>query len=176
MDATSTQNYIELLEKTNQQLSLWYNPYGLMVGFLSLLVTLLAIYFAYILWRQSRDYKDFLLEQKGIIEKQTQGHAKVVLDEYISSRDVELTTSTGEAREKIEKELNNLRQARESLNTNTYPLGYTSRPSFQYRAGGGGGGSYGALTEAQRQSIISLLQSFGAEEHTIQDVEKALSS
>src|SRR3989344_565750 len=119
MIPTSTQNYINVLEKTNLQLSLWYNPYGLMVGVLTLLVALLAIYFAYILYRQGRDYKDFLENQKRILGEETRNHAKKVLDDYIQSRNEELKGSTGEVKEKIEKELEEVKRVRESLNAIT---------------------------------------------------------
>jgi len=173
MISTSTQDYINILEKTNQQLSLWYNPYGLMIGILTLLIALLALYFAYILWRQGRDYKDFLEEQKKVIKDETNNHAKVVLDEYIKSRDNELQTSTGEAREKIERELSNLKSARESLNAlrvhpsvNTYGIPLTAAYSVK--------ASKDTLSEAQIQSILALLQSFGADVSTIHEVNSAL--
>lgn len=35
--------YIEILEKTNSQLSVWTNPYGIMVGIVSALTAILAI-------------------------------------------------------------------------------------------------------------------------------------
>lgn len=170
MTFTSTQNYIDLLEKTNQQLSLWYNPYALMVGILTLLVALLAMYFAYILWRQSRDYKDFLEEQRNFVRDDTRKHAKEVLDEAITRQDAELQHATGEVRERIEGALNSLKTARESLNvvpvqgirSASLPLSYVVRPARN------------SLTEAQTQSIIALLQSFGADTQTIREVETAL--
>ena len=143
---TSTQNYIEILEKTNQQLSLWYNPYGLMIGVLTLLVALLAIYFAYILWRQGKDYKDFLLEQKSLIKDDTRNYAKEVIDQLSASLVEELRTTTGEQRKLIERQLESLRTARESIN----------------------------LTEAQIQSILVLLQSFGSDSETISSIEGVL--
>lgn len=179
MIPTTTQNYIEILEKTNAQLSLWYNPYGLMIGILTLLVAVLAIYFAYILYRQGRDYQDFLEKQKNILGEETRGHAKKVLDEYIQSRNKELEGSTGEVKEKIEKELENLKKARESLNLfstvqsipipGTYEFPITSAMLNQPLRS-----ARDQLTEPQVESIIALLQSFGAEAPTIYEVEKAL--
>jgi hypothetical protein len=58
MDATSTQLYISLLEKTNQQLNLWNNPYAWITAVLSLLVAVLAVGTAIGIWRQSKEYKD----------------------------------------------------------------------------------------------------------------------
>lgn len=175
MAPTSTQEYITLLEKTNLQLSLWYNPYGIMVGILTLLVAVLAIYFAYILWRQGRDYRDFLEEQKMFIREDAKSNAKVVLDEYIQRTDEKLQTATGEARVKIETELANLKEARESLNLRishpiTKPLGYSVIPQEYYSLDG----VQKTLTDAQVRSILALLESFGADGETISNVKKAL--
>ena len=46
------------LEKTNQQLGLWTNPYGIMIGVLAVLFTILTIIAAVIIYRQSKDYKE----------------------------------------------------------------------------------------------------------------------
>src|SRR5216683_5279708 len=46
--------YVRLLERTNQQLSLWWNPYGIMVAALGALFAVLAIVAAFIIFRQSR--------------------------------------------------------------------------------------------------------------------------
>jgi len=43
-------NYQEILEKTNNQLSLWFNPYGILIG-------LLAIFSGFFIFFQSRDFK-----------------------------------------------------------------------------------------------------------------------
>lgn len=169
MQSTSTQDYVSVLEKTNQQLSLWYNPYGLMIGILTLLVALLAIYFAYILWRQSRDYKDFLEEQKNFIREETRKQSKEVLDEVIERQDAELDHATGEVRERIERELNNLRIARESLNIVPSRFEFAHPPAIPRINQGNN-----SLSEAQIQAIISLLQSFGADTETISNVETAL--
>ncbi len=53
-------NYLEIVEKTNQQLSLWFNPYAIMVTALAVIVGILTIAAAIIVYRMSKDYKDFL--------------------------------------------------------------------------------------------------------------------
>jgi rubrerythrin len=60
-----TRNYTDILEKTNSQLSLWTNPYGLMVGALSFLLTALAIAVAFVLYKQSLDHKNQLEEERA---------------------------------------------------------------------------------------------------------------
>ncbi len=44
-------NYASIIEKTNQQLGLWFNPYGLMIGILAVLVAIIAIGVGIALWR-----------------------------------------------------------------------------------------------------------------------------
>ncbi len=52
------EQYIQILEKTNQQLGLWTNPYGIMIGVLAILFTILTIVAAVIIYRQSKDYQE----------------------------------------------------------------------------------------------------------------------
>jgi len=126
MNPSTVQNYIEILEKTNQQLSLWNNPYGIMVGILTVIIALMAIFFAYILYRQGKDYKDFLAEQKKIIEGETKkslDSAKCALDEQIKNGEEKLKELKGTTKETIEKEINNLKKVRDSIeNVQTIPI------------------------------------------------------
>lgn len=64
LTAIANQHYVEILEKTNQQLGLWTNPYGLMVGALSFLVAFLAIAASVILYKQSSDHKKQTKEER----------------------------------------------------------------------------------------------------------------
>lgn len=57
--------YLEILEKTNQQLSLWFNPYGIMVGILTAFLTILAIVTAFVLYRQGSGYKQKLEDDRN---------------------------------------------------------------------------------------------------------------
>ena len=109
IESINTQNYIDILEKTNTQLSLWYNPYGLMIGILSILIAVLAILFAFILWRQGKDYKDafntFLDEQKEVSTNEIKKvilEARGILDEQINTQTLKLENledKNGEAQE-----------------------------------------------------------------------------
>ena len=164
------QNYIEILEKTNQQLSLWYSPFSLVVGFLGIFIALLAIFFAFVLWRQGKDYRDFLADQKKVLGDETRKYAKSILDEHIGRKDVELKHLKGEAREKIEQELDSLKKARESLNASAMTI---SKP-LAYQVVRTAPVANNPLTDSQIDAIISLLQSFGADRKTITDVERAL--
>jgi hypothetical protein len=117
-----SQQYLEILEKTNQQLSLWYSPYTLSISILTLLVAFLAIFFAYILWKQGREYKqafnDFLQEQRGLARDEVEKirlEAKETLDITIKEQTQLLETTTGEARDKVEKQLIKLRNLNREL-------------------------------------------------------------
>lgn len=133
------QQYIQILEKTNQQLSLWTNPYGLMIGALAVLFTVLAIVAAFIIYRQSKDYKDkiqadrkqyadsindFLLSQKAIIDerekqaKQVEGKINKLLDGY----EKQLKKSTASQKAEIEKAIKNLKEEKLSLGNTIGPL------------------------------------------------------
>jgi predicted HAD superfamily phosphohydrolase len=57
--------YIKLLERSNEQLSLVGNPLAWMIGALGVLFTVGAIVAAFLLWRQSREFKE---DQKKLID------------------------------------------------------------------------------------------------------------
>lgn len=111
----STAQYVELLEKTNAQLSLWTNPYGVMVGILTLLVALLAIGSAYIILRQSSDYKQsfnkavegFLSEERKIL--------RTKYDEAIEEEKKKIVSASKEEKKLLEERLKKLETQRAQL-------------------------------------------------------------
>ncbi len=92
-------NYASIVEKTNQQLSLWTNPYGLMIGFLTILIAVIAIVVSVYLWKNSSDQKkrvdDFFDRQEEDIIK-----AKKAMESIYKERD--------EKAKLYEKDLNEL--------------------------------------------------------------------
>jgi rubrerythrin len=54
------ESYQVILEKTNEQVSLWTNPYGIIISILAILFTLLTIVAAVIIFLQSRGFKENL--------------------------------------------------------------------------------------------------------------------
>jgi len=58
IDPAIVKQYSEILEKTNNQLSLWANPYGIFFAGISILFTLLAVFATYIHFKQTKEYKD----------------------------------------------------------------------------------------------------------------------
>ena len=171
MDSATTQNYVEILEKTNQQLGLWTNPYGLAVGVLTILVALLALAATllamFYLARQRRDYRKiakeafekFIDEQKGVELNKTREYAKSLLDEIGQKLEKDFS-------KKKEEIIEYLKEARRSLDIS--PKAITKSLSYEVTPGFPSTG----LTEPQIQSILALLESFGAEQKTINDVER----
>lgn len=78
-DEEITKVYQEILEKTNAQLNLWWNPYGVMIGSLGVLFAILTIISAVIIYRQGKDYKE-------IIHDSVKRHQSV-LDDMIRERE-----------------------------------------------------------------------------------------
>jgi len=58
IDPLYLETYIEVLEKANNQLSLVGNPLAWFIGSLGVLFTVGAIFSTYIIWSQSRDFKE----------------------------------------------------------------------------------------------------------------------
>lgn len=81
-DEQIIKDYQQILEKTNEQLSLWSNPYGLFVGMLGVLFAVLAIIAVFVLYRQSKEYKD-------LINKSLQEH-RLALDKLLAERNNQL--------------------------------------------------------------------------------------
>ena len=81
-DDQTIKNYQQILEKTNEQLSLWSNPYGVIIAALGVLFAVLAIIAVFVLYRQSKEYKD-------LIHKSLQEH-KLALDKLIAEKNNQL--------------------------------------------------------------------------------------
>lgn len=79
-DPEVVKQYLEILEKTNSQLGLLSNPYGVMVAVLATLFTLLTLAAAFIIFKQSSDY------QKKI-EEEIKGYRQAIDTEIKSFRD-----------------------------------------------------------------------------------------
>ncbi|GAH54859.1 unnamed protein product, partial [marine sediment metagenome] len=77
-DSETVKTYQQILEKTNKQLNLWWNPYVLIIGILGVFFTVMAILAAIIIFRQSK-------ESKQLIENSMAKH-KIALDNLISEK------------------------------------------------------------------------------------------
>lgn len=127
--------YIDILEKTNQQLSLWHNPYWIMIWALWVLFTVLALFSTIIIYRQWKEYKDklendreeyknkiniLLEEYKNKIDKREKESIEIEnkVSELITQYENNLKTSTNEQKENIQKAIDDLKIQKISLETN----------------------------------------------------------
>lgn len=89
--------YVSVLEKTNQQLNMWWNPLGVVVAILSVLIAVLAIAVAYLIFRQGRVYQEALKEALNTQEKR--------FDDLIEEKNKQFDLIKGN----IDNEIENLR-------------------------------------------------------------------
>jgi hypothetical protein len=121
----SERAYREILEKTNAQLSLWGNPYGIMVAALGVLFTIGAIVVGVLIFRQGSDYRNLI--RQSITEYQNIINAFIeeknqqieILKQSVSDHIDRLTTETdkaeGERKKQIEGEITELRRLQKEL-------------------------------------------------------------
>src|SRR5712692_10296532 len=117
--------YIRLLERTNQQLSLWWNPYAVMVATLGALFAVLAIVAAVIIFRQGREYRSLITrsiaEYQGILNAFIEEKNREIevmgtrVTKDLERATTELKTATGAQKARIETEIANLKKVKESL-------------------------------------------------------------
>lgn len=120
-----TKDYIDILERTNNQLSLWWNPYGVMVGVLGVLFSIGAIGGTVILFRQSREHKEVIrasideyseLLDKFVTEKTNELlSSKQQLEATIRERTTALEKSNGDDQAKLESEIQNMKERHAEL-------------------------------------------------------------
>lgn len=118
-------DYVSILEKTNEQLSFSYTFIGVGVGMLSILFSVVAIVFAFFLFKQSQEYKSsfktFLDKQEAIAREQVDNHMKQLKaetqEEIEEAKSALASTSnaTDEERKKIELLLATLEKQKERL-------------------------------------------------------------
>lgn len=122
-----TTHYIEVLEKTNQQLSLWTNPYGIMIGALAILFTVLVGVSAFIILRQGKEYKQafndsMLAYQKMLDEslKQVVSESTKSIESVIQKYEKDLDGLTGDAKQKVEDIISELKTEKENIGLKTH--------------------------------------------------------
>ena len=119
-----TQQYITLLEKTNQQLSLWSNPYGVLITILSTLFTVLTVVAAVIIWRQSREQKEAFREaltnyENGLQEnlKKIGSEAESKIQSFIDIKTTEINNLSGDTKKQAKKILDDLKKEKDSISS-----------------------------------------------------------
>jgi len=118
-------HYADILEKTNEQLSLWWNPLGAFIGALGVLFAVGAIVAGIIIYRQGADYKKSLKEfeatyrvilDKVIQEKIAQLETfKSTIDVSIKEQQKQLETATADHRSQIESAIQNLERVKDNV-------------------------------------------------------------
>lgn len=137
------ENYISILEKTNQQLGVWSNPYGIAIGILSLFIAIIAIGVAIVLWKHSKEQKDrfeqFLNNQEKVIRSNVKLHNEKVrqtelkLGKLITGYKKQLESATKDNKKEIERAIDDLEKEKAGLGTYISPgisLGTVSGPAL----------------------------------------------
>ena len=151
------EKYIDVLEKTNQQLSLYWNPYNTILTILTALFAIFTIIFGLILYFQSKEYRKKLAEDKRRYEqkideflKQHQQYTKKLIDERnaklkqieanlsktISEYEKKLKTLLKTPKqqkhkiEEIEKSIEKFKTEKELLKSQIEPISVT--PDYNY--------------------------------------------
>jgi len=126
-DEKTVKSYQDILEKTNSQLSLWWNPYGVLIGLLGVLFTVLTIIAAVIIYRQSREHKELIKESitkhetvlgQMITERNQQlKNIETNLNNTINEYKEKLKTATEENKKEINELIQTLETQKESIDT-----------------------------------------------------------
>ena len=128
--------YISILEKTNQQLNLWTNPYGIAIGILTLLIGFLAIGVTYVLWKNSKDQRErtneFFVKQEEIV-KQTIKRTEEKFSELIQEYEEKLKGAKKRGKE-IRKIIDDLKRERASVGSHIGPSGPIGLSASAYSA------------------------------------------
>jgi hypothetical protein len=121
------QEYQEILEKTNNQLSLWVNPYGILVAILGVFFTIMAILAAVILYRQSKESKQLIKDSldkhqialdRLITEKKEQlDYIEENYDKIINEYKQKLEEAEAENRNQISEFIDKLEKQKKSLDS-----------------------------------------------------------
>lgn len=133
------ENYISILEKTNQQLGVWSNPYGIAIGILSILIAIIAIGVAYAFWLNGREQRErqekFFADQDRIIQLKNKsiGEYESKLDTLIKEYQKQLKSTEKRNREQIQKTIDELKREKASIGAYIGPsaaVGTISGPSI----------------------------------------------
>jgi hypothetical protein len=114
------ERYFGVLQRTNEQLSLWWNPYGIMISMLGILFTILAIIVTFIIFRQSASYRAILNESiqsyQNIINKFLEDKRIEIADKVKELED-KLVTADKKSKKDIQETLDGLKRQRDYINT-----------------------------------------------------------
>ncbi len=108
--AEANLQYQQILEKTNSQLGLWSNPYGVMVGALGLLVALLAISATvFTLWQNNKN-KKIVREELDKLFNEKQENSLELIEKTTQEAEEKLNTASGQQKEELENKIKDLKK------------------------------------------------------------------
>jgi hypothetical protein len=87
------ERYFEIIQRTNEQLSLWWNPYGALIATLGVLFAILTIIAALIVFRQSA-------EHRAILNKSIQSYQNI-LNKFLEDKNIAIAEKMKELEEKL---------------------------------------------------------------------------
>lgn len=129
-------NYASIVEKTNQQLSVWSNPYGLMIGVLTFIVTVGAIIVAWYIWKNSKEQKDLfketLLNYQNTINDQAKifiEQKKIEIDKTIQEFEKIKDSVTEEKKAEFQKVIDEYKKEKENIYYKPVSVKYDSNYS-----------------------------------------------
>ncbi|MCX6318257.1 MAG: hypothetical protein NTW29_13275 [Bacteroidetes bacterium] len=98
-------NYQQILEKTNSQLGMWSNPYGILIGCLGVMITLLGIGVAFVIYKQGKDARDLIKESLNKHEVELD---KLINEKnnYFKNFEISLNKSIQEYQERLSRSQN----------------------------------------------------------------------
>jgi septin family protein len=101
--------YQQILEKTNSQLGLWSNPYGLMVGALSFLVAFLAVAATvFTLWQNNKNKKMVREELEKLFNEKQESSLELIKKTTEDSEE-KLKTASGQQKAELENKIKDLK-------------------------------------------------------------------
>lgn len=131
IDPLILKNYQEILEKTNSQLSLWWNPYGILIAILGVLFTIVTIIAAVLIYRQSREHKEMIKESitkyetlfSNLIAEKNQQLLNIEndLNNLIIETKETLASVEDEKKKEINDILSRLEMQKKSIDSQIYP-------------------------------------------------------
>lgn len=122
-------NYATIVEKTNQQLGLWTNPYGIMIGLLTIFIAVVAIVVSFLLWKNSSDQKkraeEFFSGQEKNIKAKTEAFDCMLKErgEFLNNLIQEYQDKLKNVNKENKEEIKRLEQTIDELNKNRAFLG-----------------------------------------------------
>jgi DNA repair exonuclease SbcCD ATPase subunit len=170
-------DYQEILEKTNQQLSVWTNPYGMLIGVLAILFTLLTIIATVLIFLQSKGFKEkldkFINSGKEALEKLITEKSKKLeeIDTKLEGYKAELNKVKDDKKAEIQKEIDELISKRKNITSElattveAFPASgsiYTTRRESHHQCTKCGFGFMVVKPDAYASLSGSLIQQYAA--------------